>query len=74
MIFNPETSKQAQKVILCCKIKVAAYLQHLNNNPVHQTSTQKRLGLFPDFKLNFLEHFENVLNRVNKTIGLLRKS
>ena len=27
-----------------------------------------------DFKLNFQEHFENMLNRVNKAIGLLRKS
>ena len=29
--------------------------------------------MFLDFKLNFQEHFENMLNKVNKTIGLLRK-
>ena len=29
--------------------------------------------MFRDFKLNFEEHFENTLNNVNKTIGLLRK-
>ena len=26
-----------------------------------------------DFKLNFQENLENMLNKVNKTIGLLRK-
>ena len=26
-----------------------------------------------DFKLNFLENFENMLNKVNKTIGRLQK-
>ena len=29
--------------------------------------------MFLDFKLNFQEHFENMLNKVNKTIGLLQK-
>ena len=26
--------------------------------------------MFLDFKLNFQEHVENMLNRINKTIGL----
>ena len=29
--------------------------------------------MFLDFKLTFQEHLENMLNKVNKTIGLLRK-
>ena len=29
--------------------------------------------MFLDFKLNFQENFENILNKVNKTIGLLPK-
>ena len=29
--------------------------------------------MFLDFKLNFQEHFENTLNKINKTIRLLRK-
>ena len=29
--------------------------------------------MFLKFKLNFQEHFENMLNKVNKTTGLLRK-
>ena len=29
--------------------------------------------MFLDFKLNFQEHFEKMFNKVNKTIGILRK-
>ena len=29
--------------------------------------------MFLDFKLNFQEHFENMLNKANKAIKLLRK-
>ena len=74
MNFNPDTSKHAQVVIFSRKIKVTSHLQLVfNNNPVHETSTQKHLEIFLDFKLNSQEHFENILNKVNKTIGLLRK-
>ena len=74
MIFNPDTGKQAQEVIFSHKIKVIAHPQFVfNNNPVHKTSTQKHLEMFFDVKLNFQEHFENMLDKVNKTIGVLRK-
>ena len=73
MNFNPDTSKQAQ-VLFSRKVKVTAHPQLVfNNNPVHETATQKHLGMFLGFKLNFQEHFENMPNKVNKTIGLLRK-
>ena len=69
MNFNPDTSKQAQEVLFSRNIKVTAYPQlAFNNNPLHETATQKHLGMFLDFKLNFQEHFENMLNNVNKTI------
>ena len=41
--------------------------------PVYETATQKHLGMFFDFKLNFQEHFENMPNKVNKTNRLLQK-
>ena len=44
-----------------------------NDNPVHQIALQKHLGMFLDCKLNFEEHFKNIVNKINKTIGLLRK-
>ena len=72
--FNPDTDKQAQEVLFILKAKVTVYPQLvLNNNPVYETATQKHLGMFLNFKLNFQEHFENMLNKVNKTIRLLQK-
>ena len=61
-------------MILVNKQKVTAHPQIVfNNNPVYETATQKHLGIFLNFELNFQEHFDNMLNKVNKTIGLLRK-
>ena len=69
--FNPGTSKQAQEVLFSGKVKVTAHPQLVfNNNPVHETQTKKYLGMFLNSKLNFQEHFENILNKVNKTTGL----
>ena len=72
--FNPDTSNDAQEFIFSCKIKVPAHSQLVfNNNPVHKNSTQKHLGMLLDFKLNFQEYFENMLNKINKTTELLIK-
>ena len=72
--FNPDTSKQAQEVLFSRKVKVAAHPHFVfNNSLVHETTTQKHFGMFLDLKLNFQEHFENLLNKVNKNIELLRK-
>ena len=73
MNFNPDTRKQAQEVRFSRKVRVTAHSELVfNNTLVHETATQKHLGTFPDFKLSFQEYFENMLNKVNKTIGLLR--
>ena len=54
MTFNPDTSKQVQEVVFSRKVKVTAHPQLVfNNNSVHETATQKYLGMFLDFKLNF---------------------
>ena len=34
---------------------------------------KKHLGVLLDFKLNLHDHFENILNRDNRTVGLLQK-
>ena len=74
MSFNPDPSKQAQEVIFSRKIKKLPHSSLVfNNNNVLQTSSQKHLGVTLDVKLTFDEHFNNVLNKINKTIGLLRK-
>ena len=46
---------------------------YFNNKSVKQVPSQKHVGLIFDNKLNFQEHFQNILNKVNKAIGLLRK-
>ena len=72
--FNPDPRKQAQEVIFSCKIQKTCRLSiYFNNQSVKQVPSQKHLGLILDMKLNFQEHLKNILNKVNKTIGLLRK-
>ena len=36
--------------------------------------SQKHLGMILGNKLNFQEHLKNIINKVNKTIGLLQKN
>ena len=72
MSLNPAPSRRAQKVIFSRKIKKLPDPSLVFNN-VLQASSQKRLGVTLDVKLTFSEHLSNVLNQVNKTIGLLHK-
>ena len=72
--FSPDPSKQAKKVIFSCKSKRSNHPPLVfNNNHVSQTYSQKLLGVILDFKLTFGEHFNNVLAKVNKAVGFLRK-
>ena len=75
MNFNPGPSKQAQAVIFSRKIiqKTCHPSIYFNNESVKQVPSQKHLELILDSKLNFQEHLQNILNKVKKTIGLLRK-
>ena len=74
MSFNPDPSKQAQEVTFSRKIQKTCHPSiYFNNKSVKQVPSQKHLGLILDSKLNFQEHLQNILNKVNKTIGLLRK-
>ena len=74
MSFNHDPSRQAQEVIFSRKIKKPNHPELiLNNIPVNQTSYQRHLGMFLDNKLNFLERLKYITNKVNKSIGLLRK-
>ena len=73
MSFNHDPSKQAQEVIFSRKHqKISHPSIYFNNNPIESVSSQKRLGMILDSKLNFQEHIKNILTKVNKTIGLLQ--
>ena len=72
--FTPEHSKQAQEVIFRRKTNKEYHppLAFSNNN-VSETNSQKHLGVVLDNRLSFKDHLEMILNKVNKTIGFLRK-
>ena len=74
MRFNLDPKKQAQEVIFIRKInKIDHPPLYFNEYLVKSSSTQKHLGMILDTKLDFSLHLKNVQNKVNKTIGLLRK-
>ena len=74
MTFNPDRSKQAQEIIFSRKLKKATHPPLLfSNNNVSQVNSQTHLGAILDVKLTFEEHLKNVFNKINKTIGLLKK-
>ena len=74
MSFNPDPSKQTREVIFSRKTKKLPHPPLVfNNNNVLQTSFQQNQDVTSDVKLTFDEHLNNVLNKVNKTIGLLHK-
>ena len=74
MSFTPDPSKQAQELIFSRKIQKTCHPSiYFNDKSVKQAPSQKHLGLILDTNLNFLEHLNNILNKINKNIGLLRK-
>ena len=74
MSFNPDPSKQAQEIICSRKTKKEYHPPlAFNKNNVSETNSQKHLGVVLDNRLSFEDHLKVILNKVNKTIGLLRK-
>ena len=74
MSFNPDPSKQAQEVIFSRKLNKDYHPPlAFNNNNVPETDSQKHLGIILDNRLSFANHLKMILNKVNKTVGLLRK-
>ena len=72
--FNPDPNKQAQEVNFSRKINEINHRPlYFNQNLVKSSSTHKHLGMVLDTRLDFNLHLKNVQNKVNKTIGLLRK-
>ena len=74
MTFNPDPNKQVQEVIFSREIRKTSHPPlTFNNNSVKQVQFQKHLGVYLDSRLDFREHLENMFNKINKTISLLRK-
>ena len=74
MSFNPDKSKQAQKVIFSRKTQRVIHTPAVFNNiSVVRSSCQKHLGIYFDEKLNFSNHIKENISKANKGIGILRK-
>ena len=74
MSFNPDPSKQAQEDIFIRKVSKGSHpLLTFNSNIVCKATSQKHLGIIPDYRLSFEEHLRLVFSKVNITISLLCK-
>ena len=72
--FNPDPSKQVQKVIFSRKINKVHHPPLLfNNSTIQQISSQKHLGIHLDEELTFKHHINEKINKSNKGIGIIRK-
>ena len=72
--FNPDPNKQAQKIIFSRKKTASLHpVLYFDNKPVKSTQIHKHLGMILDSNLSYEHHIKSILNKVNKTIGLLRK-
>ena len=68
MNLNPDTTKQAQKVIFSRKVKKAVHPPLLfNNASVTRTSSLKHLAIILDDQLKFEDHIEMLFRKISKT-------
>ena len=76
ILFNPDPSKKARKVIFSCKAnKHFQTKTHLGNCSIQITNAQKYSGFYLYAKLKFNKnHRSPKINKVNKAIVMLRKS
>ena len=71
MFFNPHPYKLVQEVLFSRKNKVQVHSTiNLNNVQVERTSNQKHLGNLRDEKLNFKQHIDSVIQKINKGISV----
>ena len=74
MFFNPGTNKPAQEVLFSRKNKTQNHPNiSLNNIQVERVSHQKHLGIILDKKLNFKEHIDSTIFKVNRGIAIIKK-
>ena len=74
MLFNPDPTKPAQEVLFSRKKKTLKHLAlSLNNIQVERASSQKHLGLILDEKVNFKQHIESAIVKINKGVAVIKK-
>ena len=74
MFFNKDPSKPALKVLFSRKKKIQVHPTIIFNNvQVERVSYQKHRGILLDEKLNFKQHIDSVISKVNKGIWVIKK-
>ena len=74
MLFKPDPSKPAQEVLLSRKRQVQTHLVLImNNSQVERVPYQKHLSIIIDNKLDFKQHIDNTISKVNKSISIISK-
>ena len=74
MLFNPDPKKPVQEVLFSRKNQIRNHPTiSLNNIQVERTNFQKQLGLILDEKLNFKQHVDSAISKVNKGISVIKK-
>ena len=74
ILFNPDPTKPADEVILSKrKITQTHLIISLNNIQVERVSYQNHLGILLDEKLNFKQHVDNAILKMNKGVFVIKK-
>ena len=80
MLFNPEVTKQAQKVFSPKSPRVTHPTVYFNNSPVICSSSQKHVVVHLNEKHNFIHHiklksyyyFQLKISKANKGVGAIK--
>ena len=74
MFFNPDPRKPAQEVLFSRKKKIQIHPTiSLNNIQVERASRHKHLRILLDEKLNFKQHIDTTILKINKAISVIQK-
>ena len=74
MLFNTDPTRPAQEVIFSKKTVTQIHpIISLNNIQVERVPYQKHLGILLDEKLNFMQHVDNAILKMNKGILVIKK-
>ena len=69
--FNPDPGKSAQEVLFSRKNQIQNHPTiSLNNVQVEKSSYQKHLGKMLDEKLNFKQHTDSAISKINIKVYL----
>ena len=75
MLFNPDPTKPAQEVIFSKKkITQIHPIISLNNIQVERVPYQKHLCILLEKKLEFKQHVDNAILKMNKGIFAIKKT